>query len=841
MDNKTLKGKNGFALIIVVGAIAVVLMTTVMIVSLSQMDLQSASNYIYGAKAKLLAEGGLDYTVAQLKYSSEGAANAAVDTAAEAWSLGFRPAGNNADLDNINLSNSTQGFINLSIKDCASQINLNSHTSNPIQLTNMLNSLNTVLDGPLSVSDIKKLVKNAPYELESELMTFLGSTKYNAIKDHVTVWGYIDSNVINPADYTLSERSPININTASKEVLVAILNGISADHMCPTCGGDGKIQWGHCPWPYNETYIQEQNCPNCEGSGSLSLDYKEAVNLAYYIRNNRPYNSWADFYASIRASVISGVMGANDADLVMAVLNPNAGFDPAVREYGWANKLGYIYKGVDPIDTARGLKNFTTEGCFDSGGYYEIESAGQVENALGAVVSEKNVYTVVKIYDIYRQTSQSEFETGSYNSSELATGPEPMNLGVSAAVYDGRISLRTKIPSDAGGTFRAGFTTGVNAEKSGGSAAASGNIVINSVVDFSNPGNLLSEGVYMSVGRVSDLRYKALGNLPNQEDNCTTTIGMWIKPVFNGFDSMVYKDYASHEWDGFHWDYRGLPRMLFQVFGGADNPMDAGGAVEYWLLSGSDSSSSYDGGRVAAIGLGEGDDEDLKSIYITTPLELRQWKAGQWHYVELYFCDNVLYPDDKWPPWRELWSYLDGSAHIWTGIERWGFDYMTPYDAANDFCLGCDSQFVNQAAECVIDEFRVWNEKSTGTSSDARWKDGRYSAGSFFYTSSIFNPPGVDDVEWGTFTWTEVIPGLRHPTAILEDIKIRVDAGAGWGSQFSSPSNGCAINSASSTIRYNVEFVESITYMSMAVDTPILEDVTITYMKPTETVYYKAF
>ncbi len=104
--------------------------------------------------------------------------------------------------------------------------------------------------------------------------------------------------------------------------------------------------------------------------------------------------------------------------------------------------------------------------------------------------------------------------------------------------------------------------------------------------------------------------------------------------------------------------------MLFQVFGGADNPMDAGGAVEYWLLSGSDSSSSYDGGRVAAIGLGEGDDEDLKSIYITTPLELRQWKAGQWHYVELYFCDNVLYPDDKWPPWRELWSYLDGSAHI---------------------------------------------------------------------------------------------------------------------------------------------------------------------------------
>src|SRR6185369_921357 len=122
------------------------------------------------------------------------------------------------------------------------------------------------------------------------------------------------------------------------------------------------------------------------------------------------------------------------ADVLKANFNPNF----------TSNKINpdaNLYTTVDKTD----LITCSTEFCFTPMGIFEIESDGMVVNTVGdydflsvrqgQMVARKKIISIVKVYDIYRETTQAEFSAGTINDAAgaaatdngkcLVTGPEP--------------------------------------------------------------------------------------------------------------------------------------------------------------------------------------------------------------------------------------------------------------------------------------------------------------------------------------------------------------------------------------------------------------------------------
>jgi hypothetical protein len=141
------------------------------------------------------------------------------------------------------------------------------------------------------------------------------------------------------------------------------------------------------------------------------------------------------------------------ADVLKANFNPNF----------TSNKINpdaNLFTIVDKTD----LITCSTEFCFTPMGIFEIESDGMVVNTAGSddllrvrqgqMVARKKIVSIVKVYDIHRETSQADFSGGTSsdaaagaatdNGKSLVTGPEP-DVGkiASECAYSGWIQLST--------------------------------------------------------------------------------------------------------------------------------------------------------------------------------------------------------------------------------------------------------------------------------------------------------------------------------------------------------------------------------------------------------------
>jgi len=100
------------------------------------------------------------------------------------------------------------------------------------------------------------------------------------------------------------------------------------------------------------------------------------------------------------------------------------------------------YKSDELIDKTD-LNRSTTEFVFDSGGIYEIESTGQVVKR-SHLLAERKVRALVKVYDVWRESTQAQFVQGRIYSGPAA----PRNqLGTSCSGQVARDSYNP--PSDA--------------------------------------------------------------------------------------------------------------------------------------------------------------------------------------------------------------------------------------------------------------------------------------------------------------------------------------------------------------------------------------------------------
>ncbi|MHC5056056.1 MAG: hypothetical protein ACYTKD_15220 [Planctomycetota bacterium] len=64
----------------------------------------------------------------------------------------------------------------------------------------------------------------------------------------------------------------------------------------------------------------------------------------------------------------------------------------------------------------------TTEFCFDSGGVYDIESIGRVYDRAKTVTAERRYRALVKVYDVWRESTQREFAMGHIAPARDAAG-----------------------------------------------------------------------------------------------------------------------------------------------------------------------------------------------------------------------------------------------------------------------------------------------------------------------------------------------------------------------------------------------------------------------------------
>ncbi len=347
--------EKGVAIIIAIAVVATLAIVGVMFATDMRLEQKAAGNYRDALKARYIAEMGIEEAIAQIR-------NAAAQYAYEdmgRWNLvddAFAISGDGT------VGNRTYTY-DVTIIDCARQIYVNDgeKTEDGGSLDKMLVALDItgVADGTAdSIIEYRNGLDDAIYLTKEQvrLAPNMSKEKYttNGLKNYITVHGYVDSNTVDDTG-TSDPRAPICINTASRNVLIAVLEPLNG------------------------------------------ITLTEAEDVAGHIinENYRPIRTWAEFNICIDDAVSHGhLSSSNDATTIKDNCNPNC-----------------IKPGT-----------YTTEFCFHSGGYYEIESTGKIgwdntpsdgyylADSEDVVCAERKILTIVKIFDIWNQTTDSQFQ-----------------------------------------------------------------------------------------------------------------------------------------------------------------------------------------------------------------------------------------------------------------------------------------------------------------------------------------------------------------------------------------------------------------------------------------------
>jgi len=279
---------------------------------------------------------------------------------------------------------------------------------------------------------------------------------------------------LNPQWIQIVERAPVNVNTAAREVLIALLDGLRGFFLLERRndefpGFESAYRW------IDRTYsLQPRNDDQAwtgavgylyqtvpiVGPGSGILDGVSASAIAEHLlacREKRatsgetppfdysgvswagPFLTWRQFNTFVDNLLAIGLFQDNRdyyyewlsgnaggrvpspiqrqracraiADVLKANFNPNLHLNET-------NPDANLFTSVDKTD----LVVNSTEFCFLPMGYFEIESTGRVVrprdtgDAFTAsdneLIAESRMSVVVKLYDAYRETSQKQFSRG---------------------------------------------------------------------------------------------------------------------------------------------------------------------------------------------------------------------------------------------------------------------------------------------------------------------------------------------------------------------------------------------------------------------------------------------
>lgn len=515
------------------------------------------------------------------------------------------------------------------------------------------------------------------FRSKSDLLNVPGMTqdRLMALQDFVGVECYRDTKAILPnpdanfpsgqytptaASGTWIGRAPMNINTAPYPVLVAWAESVAGYRMATPAVPPAGFQYS--PWSKTPTAAITKN---------------QAYNIARLIvlkRQGHPFRTLDDvanfIWNPYRANV--GVAMARDpwqsfdlahdpsvnltddqAAALMALADPSLTTNKFFPANPWTS--------VDKCD----LTYYTWETCFSSMGFFEIESMGRVmppnpqwpntqsPNPLPGnppliVCGEAKAKTVVRLYNVFRQTTQSELETGGSFTNTLTLPERAPNL---SSTFEGATTMKVKaLPTNGANAPDAWANLDSNFEWSGTRGGANGLLTVpgwtnRDLGPLFQQGDLLTDGILT----VANARKQFTLRVSNQPASDQGAVEFWVRlttpPTYGSGESLMY--------------------LVTTKFGDPGGESTGGGVkLERW------------GTRLIATRFMWGYPLAAGSPYyfLTSNYQLgdvSQWHVGTWHHLAVEWKDydapqGAIAPADV-PAWeagareqRDVWFWIDG-------------------------------------------------------------------------------------------------------------------------------------------------------------------------------------
>ena len=735
-----------------------------------RLEQKASANYLASAKAKALAEAGINHAIAVLRLYTITQAYSDFDDNWRWYGTAIKLYG----------TSDYSGAYEVSAVDCASRIYINdglyltgaSKTARDSRLATMLENLGTYIDNnpvsnpnPVPAGDGATIInyRNSiggfvtKEQIKETTGGIISAADYRWLKDYITVNAWVDPNTIRPSDISNQPRAPVNVNTASRPVLIAVLQDVATSAVSISSGNADTI------------------------AGNIMTQ-----------RQTFPFTNWDGASATGGFNAYIDSLGIAESGLIKANANPNTRLNTVNPNKKWRA----------PADKTELTAN-TTEFCFNSMGYYELESTGTVTIGAGtAPVAQKKIRALVKLSDLWRQTNQSQFGNGTISqisfANTLYTYPEPRDAGITAANYDGQIMMANV--EATGGMFRASFNNDLDADVAGGVATAGGTLDEISVI-AAGFGDLFPDGAYIygSGGSGEYLTYQMASNFPSASTD-EGTIEMWVKPSYDVTGS-----------SGTHYFFS------FQNAGG----------TEYVRF--------YDNNGILTFLV-----RDTANSNLSVTSDITTWDVGQWHHIVATFdWDDSDLGTGK----TIIRSFVDGVAAA--AVSTAGLIYQVDLPAA-DMYIGSDSSSppTQNWANSTIDELKIYNSivyAGSFSVPDRYYDDGGNLISANVATFTSETKSLSSNVTWGTITWTGFTPSGYNPS---NGIGLDANAGDGWPNlslvapDFTSAASDNKISSAtfssSNSIQYRVRMTGTSTPLitDPLTDTPVLDDVTITYLSP---------
>jgi hypothetical protein len=218
----------------------------------------------------------------------------------------------------------------------------------------------------------------------------------------------------------LPGRAPIDVNAACEEILTAVFADLRAERSDLTSATSATI-----PFATAQAIARDIVDTRTAASGNPLFDNYHTV-----------FYKWDNFYGFLNSRTD---LTHNQTDVIKAMCNPNSD----INKFNPDTTLRKRFDKGDIIDipipgAIPRWPSFTTELCFGSMGYYDIVSVGKVLGSAGittvaptraAVAARQTFNSVVRVYEIYRDTTQRDFET----DRDLLVGLNDTHVGVPAA------------------------------------------------------------------------------------------------------------------------------------------------------------------------------------------------------------------------------------------------------------------------------------------------------------------------------------------------------------------------------------------------------------------------
>jgi hypothetical protein len=367
---------------------------------------------------------------------------------------------------------------------------------------------------------------------------------------------------------------------------------------------------------------------------------------------------------------------------------------------------------------------------------------------------------------------------------------------------------------------------------------------VNSIADALDPGSLLPEGVFLSKYRNDALVYwEAFNGSYNMGYMDKGTISIWLKVVsggkvyhsaatLSGYDLTCSEapvaDYTKPEFSIFDM-YSGhyVPGHASPWHGWKDGYTDR---AELWFFNDWDTIYPDGSWPIGFAGLQEvGNninpgashpaDPDASQI-VTKGNARREWAPGSWHRIVYTYELDAPSPANPDPLTGVKTLYLDSAEpELYVKEEYHKFNgniYKISFGAGE-----------HTPSAYIIDEIKVDHECWDASKVQSDYASGRYYDNSdAYFISSSQNLPNA---HLGTIYWTQYMPN----EIAGGEIQFDVYDGASWLGSYAGRKNpeGCSLNvdtSGSGNVQYKAYFINSNLGLY---DTPILDDVNITYLE----------